>query len=109
MANLHLPALQLAAWTGMLITYSQDRSLADAAEMTFDGEHPCPMCVAIKKQQAAERGEWTSAPAPLKPTLFLEPEDDRVAPSFRLALLDWRPQYGVSRYVAPDLPPPLAA
>ncbi len=108
MAGLHLPALQLAAWTGMLITYSQDRSLADAAEMTFDGEHPCPMCVAIKKQQAAERDEWTSVPATVKPILFWESSEDPGAPSYRLALLEWHPRLGRARFLPPELPPPLA-
>ncbi len=55
-ANLHLPALQVVAWTGMIISYSKDRTLADAVSMTFDGEHPCPMCKSIKKQQS-ERTE----------------------------------------------------
>lgn len=55
-ANLHLPALQVVAWTGMIISYSKDRTLADAVSMTFDGEHPCPMCESIKKQQS-ERTE----------------------------------------------------
>lgn len=60
--QLHLPALQVAAWTGMLISYSRDASLGEAAEMTFDGEHPCPMCTAIKKQQTAQQDAlsgWT--------------------------------------------------
>lgn len=55
-ANLHLPALQVVAWTGMIISYSKDRTLAEAVSMTFDGEHPCPMCKTIKKQQS-ERTE----------------------------------------------------
>jgi hypothetical protein len=50
-SNAHLPILQVVAWAGMLVKYSQNRTLAEAAAMTFDGEHPCPMCKAIKKQQ----------------------------------------------------------
>ncbi|HMP76768.1 MAG TPA: hypothetical protein PKE12_10795 [Kiritimatiellia bacterium] len=57
-SNAHLPVLQVMAWTGMLVSYSQDRSFAEAAEMTFDGEHPCPMCTAIKKQQVEEKADF---------------------------------------------------
>jgi hypothetical protein len=50
-SNAHLPVLQIVAWAGMITKYSQQRSLAEAVKMTFDGEHPCRMCKAIKKQQ----------------------------------------------------------
>lgn len=50
--NLHLPALQVVAWASMIISYSEGRSFSEAVSMTFDGEHPCPMCQAIKRQQA---------------------------------------------------------
>lgn len=71
MANLHLPLLQAVAWTGMLVKYSQNVSFVDAVEMTFDGDHPCPMCKAIKKQETARPAlkEMTTL---LRPILFLE-------------------------------------
>ncbi len=69
-ANLHLPMLQVVAWTGMLASYSQDRSMAEAVEMTFDGEHPCPMCKAIKKQQEQKPDLKCAAQAP-SPVYFL--------------------------------------
>ena len=54
--NLHLPFLQVVAWCGMLVSYSRDNSAAEAIEMTFDGDHPCPMCKAIKKAQRSSGG-----------------------------------------------------
>ncbi|HMO50706.1 MAG TPA: hypothetical protein PKE26_09805 [Kiritimatiellia bacterium] len=63
--NLHLPLLQVAAWAGMVIAYSQDSDLATAVEMTFDGDHPCPMCTAIKAQQLkAQPDSFEAASAP---------------------------------------------
>jgi hypothetical protein len=50
--GLHLPLWQVVAWSGMLVSYSRDNALSEAVAMTFDGEHPCPMCVAIEKAQA---------------------------------------------------------
>ncbi len=38
----------------MLIDYSQGRSLVEAAEMTFDGEHPCSMCLALEETRKEE-------------------------------------------------------
>ena len=54
-SNMHLAVLQMTAWARMLISYSRDNTVATALEMTFDGEHPCPMCKKI--QQAAARAE----------------------------------------------------
>lgn len=67
--NLHLPLLQVVAWGRMLATYSQGRTLAEAAEMTFGGEHPCPMCKAIKKQQEKKTDLKSAVQAP--PTIFI--------------------------------------
>jgi hypothetical protein len=63
--NLHLPILQVVAWSGMLVSYSRDNSLAEAIEMTFDGENPCPMCIKIKEARAssAADAQWSSLPA----------------------------------------------
>lgn len=73
MANLHLPVLQVFAWTGMIISYSRDVPLAEAIEMTFDGDHPCPLCCAIRKEQAQPRSELTATPVPGYGVLYLEP------------------------------------
>ena len=52
--GLHWALLQTVAWTGMLVSYSRDASLADAVSWTFDGKHPCRLCKAIQKGQAEE-------------------------------------------------------
>ncbi len=41
--------LQSVAWIGMAVSYSVETgSLSDGLSMTFDGEHPCPLCCAIE-------------------------------------------------------------
>jgi len=55
--------MQCVAWTGMLVSYAQDGTVAEAIEKTFDGQHPCPLCLAIEK--AAEERDSTPAPARL--------------------------------------------
>lgn len=53
--GLHWALLQTVAWTGMLISYSRNASLRTAVTQTFDGEHPCPLCKAVKKGRAEEK------------------------------------------------------
>lgn len=53
--GLHWAALQLVAWTGMIVTYARDASVAEALSKTFDGEHPCKLCLAIKEGRAQEK------------------------------------------------------
>jgi hypothetical protein len=56
--NLHLPLLQLVAWSTMIADYSSDRTIAEAVEMTFNGENPCSMCLTIEQERTK-----TEAPA----------------------------------------------
>lgn len=46
--------LQIVAWTGMLFDYSRGNSIAEAVEMTFDGNHPCSLCCAIAEAKEEE-------------------------------------------------------
>lgn len=51
----HWTALQTFAWACMIVEYSEENSLAEAVAMTFDGKHPCPMCLKIEKGRKQER------------------------------------------------------
>lgn len=53
--GLHWALLQTVAWTGMVISYSQNSSLKAAVTKTFDGKHPCALCKAIQKGRAEEQ------------------------------------------------------
>lgn len=53
--ELHWAALQAVAWTQMLVTYSQHTELGDAVKKTFDGEHPCHLCLMVKHGQSEEK------------------------------------------------------
>lgn len=46
--GMHWALLQSLAWTGMLISWSQEVSLVEAVKNTFDGGHPCPLCKAVE-------------------------------------------------------------
>jgi hypothetical protein len=47
----------------MLVDYSEGRSLTEAAEMSFDGDHPCELCCALAKKRTKEKED---PPTPLE-------------------------------------------
>ena len=56
--GLHWVVLQSVAWAGMLVTYSvQEGSVITGMSQTFDDDHPCPLCCAIKKSKQSEKKE----------------------------------------------------
>lgn len=104
----HWAFLQSVAWATMLARFSQSMSLTQAAEYTFDGQHPCALCCAVKEGQKSERRESRVKP-PEKPTLALRPEPvvlpapPSAAPGFTV------PFPLVSFLAEPPHPPPRAA
>lgn len=59
----HWLALQSVAWGRMILVFSQHESLTMALAKTFDGQHPCPLCLKIKdgwkqQKQQEEKMPW---------------------------------------------------
>jgi hypothetical protein len=110
--GLHWALLQTAAWTGMILAYSQDAPLLTAVSKTFDGNHPCPMCKAIKQGRAEERkqDQQKQSPAPdLKLKLSLPGEDFvLIAPDAPRAWISPR-HWPHSFSTEPPTPPPRGA
>lgn len=50
--GLHWGLLQTMAWTGMLVERVQTGSIWEAVETTFDGQHPCRMCLAVREAKS---------------------------------------------------------
>lgn len=53
--GLHWAFFQTLAWAQMVISYSQDASLTEALEKTFDGKHPCPLCKKIAESKRSDK------------------------------------------------------
>lgn len=51
----HWALLQSFAWASMVATYTQETTLSDALEKTFDGEHPCKICRFVQEGQEKEK------------------------------------------------------
>jgi hypothetical protein len=47
--------LQSVAWATMLASNARTECLSDAVSKTFDGRHPCPLCLQIAKQRQSEK------------------------------------------------------
>ena len=54
MAGGHWATLQVVAWSGMLVKYTAASGLREGLIQTFDGMHPCPLCLAIQRAQQAD-------------------------------------------------------
>lgn len=108
--GLHWALLQTVAWTGMIISYSQDASLATAIRETFDGEHPCPLCKAIKQGRAEERKQEQQKPDNRLKLEFALPDDNRIfiAP-LPLEAFPTSAAFPPSFRVKPLTPPPRGA
>ena len=101
----HWAILQGIAWAGMVSQYSQHQDLGTALVQTFDGKHPCPLCLAIaKKRQTEDRRVVQSVVGKLLAVL-LESAWTALQPgkSFVYFEVDYRPE---GRRTAPPIPPP---
>ena len=104
--------LQGIAWTGMMIKFSQQDSIAEAVSKTFDGEHPCPLCKAVQNGMdgSGQSDDTSTAPSSkdqeLKLTLALV-----LIPQFafpKKQTLSWPTAHEVAviRQEQPETPPP---
>lgn len=70
--GLHWAVLQTVAWTAMLIERLPTQSLTSAVVTTFDGQHPCQLCLAIRDGKSATSKESATSPSPSSTGLKLE-------------------------------------
>lgn len=107
----HWIALQSLAWVGMAVTYTvQKGSLVEGLSDTFDGEHPCPLCHAVKKgvdsEQAPQKGAPTVEGKDLKLTLALEQVPFFVFPPVQPKSWSMTSRHGWTLPSLPLTPPP---
>jgi hypothetical protein len=81
--GLHWTVLQSVAWLGMTVSFSRTGSLTEALLKTFDGKHPCELCIFVRASKAAEKKHDTCQPVK---------ESDYAIFSHRLTLLPPLPE-----------------
>ena len=67
----HWAVIQGVAWTRMIAHFSQGMPLTQAISYTFDGKHPCKLCLAVKSGQESERKD-SKLKSPEKLVFFLD-------------------------------------
>ncbi len=105
----HLALLQTVAWASMIASRAASDSFAFAVETTFDGQHPCPICLAISQHKAHDDDKR----APEQPTkkmkidcLALAPHVDALVPVMVETLAASPGPFIVRATEAPPTPPP---
>ena len=105
----HWALLQTVAWGGMLVKYSARSGFWVGLQETFDGEHPCPLCLALKKAQAKKAPADQLAITALDNRLVAAaPAVDRLVHRPRLFLLGdaLEPPRSARSNEPPPTPPP---
>ena len=105
--GLHWAFLQSVAWLSMIVRYSQEYPLRQAITMTFDGQHPCSICVFVSQGRHQEQQQGQPRQITLQrlesvafePLLLPLPPVDREWPAPPLLVLAQRAE-------APPSPPP---
>ncbi len=104
-AGAHVVVMQFYAWTCMAVSNMRGSDLRGAIDRTFDGRHPCRLCLKLKKARRSKSGGALRLPQTRVDILF------EAAP---LALTDFVSSWRVAAFsrgkpsVAKpiDIPPP---
>ena len=107
----HWAVLQTVAWTGMLVARSQRAGVEEAMRTTFDGQHPCKLCVVVSEGHKQERQEMPQIVVQLLAKAnFLQPQSVR-APEPVFAEISYGSVEcrGSARGETPPTPPPRLA
>jgi hypothetical protein len=59
----HWAVLQATAWVGMLLKYSESEGVEVGICKTFDGKHPCDLCLSIAKYKQTEKKQSSQTDA----------------------------------------------
>lgn len=106
--GLHWTVLQSAAWVSMIVSYSQDGSVGDAIEKTFDGQHPCALCQLVEHGTAKDQGPQKKAPDLKKMELSLVVIEGLVMPPPGHPDFTTLSEQAMQRAQVPPVPPPRA-
>jgi len=98
----HWAVLQATAWVGMLVKYSESEGVEVGITKTFDGKHPCDLCLSIAKNKQTEKKQ-SSQLAAAKIYLVAPAQRWRLQP----ARYSWRLRTTIASLVGCDSGPPV--
>jgi hypothetical protein len=103
----HWALLQTVAWTTMLANNLQSSSLPNAVAMTFDGQHPCPICHAIAAAKKSEQKNQMTNQNQKLDLILIDEKLVLIAPS-QVELFPRTDHSAESLFPKPLTPPPRA-
>lgn len=108
--GMHWTVLQGVAWTGMFLANLNKGTVTEAVEKTFDGEHPCPLCLAVKEGQKKDNDDSKplAAKSVKKFEAVLVTETRLVAPPAEIRSFPRLVSSFEGRSERPSMPPPRA-
>jgi hypothetical protein len=110
----HWLVFQSFAWASMIVNFSHQGSLTWAISRTFDGLHPCVICISIqqgRQEEQAENKKLPSVKPDETPTLWCAPGRMVLSLPSRLAAeaIPFVPGWYFGFLEPPPTPPPRAA
>ena len=104
----HWAILQSVAWIGMAVSYSQDSTFKEALVKTFDGQHPCQLCKALRDGKKSE-SRHTLLKVETKLDFWLARGATLLYPPPPLLVLPPPSDFALVRFESPPTPPPRCA
>ena len=104
----HWAVLQSVAWVGMAVSYAQTDSLEVALKKTFDGQHPCKLCLAVKEGKQQEQKQ-TAFKVETKLDFLCFSQFSFVHPALPFTVLSPPAEAAPVRPHSPPTPPPRLA
>jgi hypothetical protein len=103
----HWAVLQCVAWTTMLVERVQTQTFATALRTTFDGQHPCELCLVVRQAKAAADSDAVPSARVAKPEVWVRLEAVPSVPDAGRPAAAYPPVVGsVHRSDRPPVPPP---
>lgn len=102
----HWAVLQSVAWVSMFVRHSQQSSLSESWTKTFDGRHPCMICIFVatgKRSNDQQANQVLKAP---QMDLFVETPAKIVVLKMDPAPFAQVPEFWSYRFEQPPFPPP---
>jgi hypothetical protein len=97
--------LQTAAWVGMVVDYSKSEGVEAGITKTFDGKHPCQLCLSIAKNREKE-GKHKANVSPAKLYLVYQSRQWALTPPAVSGQLELSLYLLNGTTLKPPVPPP---
>ena len=101
----HWGLLQSVAWVGMAVRFAQQDSITVAIQRTFDGNHPCRLCLVVRTGKSQEKEQsFTPVQTKLDFLVYEIPVFRHPLPPVLRAAEEMAPRANLAE--EPPLPPP---